>query len=201
MKEVLQAKTDVLIGELPQYHSKKYVTQKDSDIVFEECGKMQFNFEKFKKLISYIISRCEHKKDAGKTVIVKLAYFSDFNFYEKYERSITGETYLKYERGPYPTHINDLLNDMLSNNELTLKKIPHKGRDLHKYSLTNSPDITCFTPEELGVINETIDKLGDLTATQISKYSHGDMPWLAAEDNEELDYEYVFYRDEEYEVS
>lgn len=54
--------------------------------------------------------------------------------------------------------------------------------------------------KELSVINEVIDKLSDMSAKEISEYSHGDMPWRIAEDNEDLDYEYVFCRDPEYTV-
>ncbi|RAP46464.1 MAG: hypothetical protein BZ136_07600 [Methanosphaera sp. rholeuAM74] len=162
---------------------------------------MEFNPEKFKALISYIISRCENKKNVGKTVIIKLAYFSDFNFYEKYEKSITGETYLKYERGPYSSHVDQLLKTMKDNNEFTEKIVPFKGKELHKYYLTDKTDITPLSHNELITIDEVVDKLSDMTATRISDYSHGDMPWLATEDNGELDYEFVFYRDEEYEAT
>ena len=48
---------------------------------------MKFDKEKFKCLLSYIINRCENKKNVGKTVICKLLYFSDFNYYEKFETS------------------------------------------------------------------------------------------------------------------
>ena len=47
---------------------------------------------------------------------------------------------------------------------------------------------------------DVIDKLGNYSAKEASNYSHGDMPWMIAEDNDELDYEYVFYRDPEYSV-
>lgn len=45
---------------------------------------MDFNNEKFKTVLSYIIYRCENKDNVGKTIICKLLYFSDFNDYEKY---------------------------------------------------------------------------------------------------------------------
>ena len=162
---------------------------------------MKFNTEKFKSLISYIIRKCENKENAGKTVIVKLAYFSDFNFYELYEKSITGATYLKYERGPYPPYIDTLITNMMDNNEIIIKKEQFQGKDIYKYYLTYEPDTTLLTKDELATIDEVIDKYSDWTANRISEYSHGDMPWLAAEYNEELDYEFVFYRDEEYEAS
>ena len=50
------------------------------------------------------------------------------------------------------------------------------------------------------VINDVIDKLSGMFASEISEYSHGDTPWRISKDQQLLDYEYVFYRDEEYSV-
>lgn len=83
---------------------------------------MEFKKEKFKTVLSYIINRCENKKNVGKTVICKLLYFSDFNYYEKYETSITNETYVKYERGPYPQHIDDIIDEMLDEELIIIHK-------------------------------------------------------------------------------
>ena len=162
---------------------------------------MEFNEDKFKAVLLYIINRCENKSNVGKTLICKLLYFLDFNYYEIYEESITNETYLKFERGPYPDHIDDVLNKMIENKEVIFKKEPYyNGTTIHKYYLTNVPDLSLLNTKELSVINNVIDKISDFSANEASKYSYGDMPWMIAEDNEELDYEYVFYRDPEYSV-
>lgn len=39
-----------------------------------------------------------------------------------------------------------------------------------------------------------------MNASQISEYSHGDMPWRATKDYEDINYELVFYRDPKYSV-
>lgn len=70
---------------------------------------MNVNMVKFKALISYIINRCKNK-NVGKTVICKLVYFSDFNHYEIYEKPITNETYIKFERDPLSKHFLDSIN-------------------------------------------------------------------------------------------
>ena len=36
-----------------------------------------------KNLILYILGKCGQRPNIGKTVLNKLLYFSDFNFYEK----------------------------------------------------------------------------------------------------------------------
>ena len=68
-----------------------------------------------------------------------------------------------------------------------------------RYNSLKEPEID-FTEDELNVINAVIEKLSKMNATQISEYSHGDMPWRAAEDYEIMKYSFVFYRDPKYRV-
>jgi hypothetical protein len=39
-----------------------------------------------------------------------------------------------------------------------------------------------------------------MNASQISEYSHGDVPWLTTDDKKIIDYEKVFYRTTPYSV-
>lgn len=165
-----------------------------------ELNEMEFNKEKFKTVLSYIINRCENKKNVGKTVLCKLLYFSDFDYYEKYESSITNETYIKYERGPFPNHFDEIIDEMVNEGILEVKKEPYFSTTIHKHYLNVVPDLSLLNTKELRVINDVIDKLSDMSARDVSEYSHGDMPWMVAEENDDLDYEYVFYRDPEYSV-
>ena len=162
---------------------------------------MKFNKEKFIAVLSYIVSRCENKSNVGKTVICKLLYFSDFNFYELYEKAITNETYIKFERGPFPDHFKSITDEMINKGDLIISKQPYHGdTTIHKYYLSKTPDLSLISTKELSVINDVIDKHADKSAAEFSDYSHGDMPWAIADDNDILDYEYVFYRDPEYSV-
>lgn len=52
-----------------------------------------------------------------------------------------------------------------------------------------------LTAIELKHIDRVLDKLSDKTATELSDYSHKDVPWITAENI--IDYESVFYRTEE----
>ena len=161
---------------------------------------MEFNKEKFKTVLSYVINRCENKANVEKEFICKLLYFSDFNYYEKYETSITHETYIKYERGPYPQHIDEVIDEMLDEGLLKIEKKPYFRATIHKHYLQEVPDLSLLNTKELSVINNVIDKISGMSAKEVNEYPHGDMPWMIAEDNEDLDYEYVFYRDPEYTV-
>ncbi|KYK33400.1 MAG: DUF4065 domain-containing protein [Theionarchaea archaeon] len=49
--------------------------------------------------------------------------------------------------------------------------------------------ISLLSAKELEVINETLERLSSMNATQISAYSHLDIPWKVTEDKEIIDYE------------
>ena len=69
-----------------------------------------------------------------------------------------------------------------------------------KYSSLTDPDISLLSSDEIQVMDDTINKLSHFYSEEISKYSHGDIPWRLAKDGETLNYEAVFYRDPEYSV-
>ena len=46
--------------------------------------------DKFKNVLLYILERCAGKPNIGETVLYKLLYFCDFNYYELYEEHLTG---------------------------------------------------------------------------------------------------------------
>ncbi|MDR3291710.1 MAG: SocA family protein [Methanobrevibacter sp.] len=159
---------------------------------------MNLNTEKMKTIIHYIIKKTENKKNCGKTVLYKLLYFSDFNHYELYEKLITNETYLKFPKGPVPKHMNDLLDELIIEKKI-IKKENLVGKHIQQQFLSSSePNTSKISSNELTIINNVINDLGDMNATKISDYSHGDKPWRVAKSFEELEPEYVFYRDHPY---
>jgi len=159
---------------------------------------MDFNKEKFKNVLHYIIYKCGFKRNVGKTVLFKLLYFSDFNFFELYEKSLTNESYRKLQRGPAPVHFDLAISELVTEEKInvTTKKLS-LGKVMYSYTSLKEPS-SYLTPEELSVIDDVILHLSDMTASQISEYSHGDMPWRATDDGEIIDYGFVFYRYPEY---
>ena len=62
----------------------------------------QKNLSKFKEVLLYILKKVGSKPNVGESVLYKLLYFIDFNFYEKYEEQLIGATYIKNNYGPTP---------------------------------------------------------------------------------------------------
>ena len=69
-----------------------------------------------------------------------------------------------------------------------------------KYLPLKLPDLSKLNEDERNMIDYVLLKLSDMNATQISEYSHKDVPWLTTEDGGIIDYESVFYRTPEYSV-
>ncbi len=159
----------------------------------------KFNEKKFKEVLLYILSQTTGKLNVGETVLYKLLYFCDFNYYEKYREHITGATYIKNHYGPTPTDFKKVIQKNLGK-EIAIDKNKFKGFDQTRYLALRAPDLREINGAEKEIIDDVISRLGSMTATQISKYSHDDTPWLATKDGEVIDYQLVFYRSPAYSV-
>jgi len=161
-----------------------------------------FNKEKFKQVLHYIISKTGCFPNVGKTVLFKMLYFSDFDYYEINEEPITGEVYIKLPQGPAPKHFNEILEELKSEKKVKefKRNIGKHKENLIKFVSLIEPIIDKLNIKEKEQIDNVLQKLSAMNATQVSGYSHEDIPWKATEDKKEIDYEFVFYRDETYSV-
>lgn len=153
----------------------------------------QKKLEKFKEVLLYILKKVGSKPNIGETVLYKLLYFIDFNFYEKYEEQLIGATYIKNNYGPTPKEFNKIVNKM-EGKELVKIKDKYFQYPQTKYLPLREPDLTKLKASEIKIIDEVLERLSDMNASQISDYSHNDVPWLTTEDGQIIDYEAVFYR-------
>lgn len=161
-------------------------------------GKMELNKNKFKNLLHYIISKSGFLV-VGKTLLHRLLYFSDFNYFEIYEKSLTNETYKRLPHGPLPVHFELAIFELEKEGKINADSRSGGDMSQFRYVSLKEPE-NDFTEEELNVVDEVIEKLSKMDAAQINEYSRGDMPWRAAEDYEIMKYSFVFYRDPKYRV-
>jgi len=166
--------------------------------LLDKSNAPEFNRNKFRELILYIASRCGAKPNVGKTVLYKLSYFSDFDFYELYGRPLTGMSYRKIAHGPAPIKFEEVLDEMIKNDEIRMFDTEYKGKNQIRFIPTNKDG--SLTTEERQVVNNVISRLSDMNATQISNYSHDDAPWLLTTDKEIIDYISVYNRSQDYSV-
>ena len=155
----------------------------------------QKNLDKFREVLLYVLSQVGAKPNVGETVIYKLLYFIDFNYYEKYEEQLIGATYIKNTFGPTPVEFKKLVDDMIKKGELIEIKSKYFNNDQKKYLAVREPNLAkSLNAQELKHIDEVLAQLSDKNASELSAYSHQDVPWIVTEKGKPIDYETVFYR-------
>lgn len=153
---------------------------------------------KLKNVLLYILEHCAGKPNVGETVLYKLLYFCDFNYYELYEEHLSGAKYRKLPYGPVPQHLDAIVNEMIGKGQLKRVKTAYHGYPQTRYLPLEKADLTELLASEKEIIDRVIEQMSDWSAAAISNYSHKDMPWLASKDGEEINYELAFYREAPY---
>lgn len=138
---------------------------------------IQFTFNKEKALNAILyIAQNLNRRDFHK--IFKILYFSDREYLARYGTTITGDCYIAMEAGPVPSKVYDIfkivrgdsymkddsLNEYFSVQDWMFIE-PRKGADLRKMS-----------PNEINVIDECVQKFGELSYDEIKEKSH-DVAW------------------------
>lgn len=204
----LQQLSLVLGFSLDDFISKNFSVSKDvegkaeakSEKANERISVPTLQVSKFKNVLLYILERCAGKPNVGETVLYKLLYFSDFNYYELYEEHLTGAKYSKLPYGPVPQKLDAIIGQMMEKGMIKRIKTEYYGKIQTRYIPLAKADLTELKASEKEVIDRVIEQMSDWSASAISSYSHKDMPWLASKEGEEINYELAFYRDAPFSV-
>lgn len=179
------------------------LTEEKEQKEIKRSAKMpKFNKDKFKQVLLYILEKCGAKANVGETVLYKLLYFADFDYYELYEDYLTGSAYRKIAYGPAPCDFQKTVEEMIKEGQLKKVTADYHGKAQKKYLPLVRAEIDKWnwTAKEKEVIDNVIERLSGMDATSISDYSHDDIPWEVSQDKEIIDYESVFYRKPSYSV-
>lgn len=204
----LQRFSLVLEFSLDDFMSKDFSVSQDVEMKEEQKAKKEeerisiptLQINKFKTVLLYMLERCAGKPNVGETVLYKLLYFSDFNYYELYEEHLTGAKYRKLPYGPVPQKLDTIIGQMIEKRQLQRVKTEYHGYPQIRYLPLEKADLTGLKASEKEVIDKVIEQMSDWSAAAISSYSHGDKPWKASKDGEEINYELAFYRRPPYSI-
>lgn len=176
--------------------------EKGCKISKKEPPPLHFNKEKFKQVLLYILDRCGAKANVGETVIYKLLYFVDFNFYELFEEYLTGESYRKISYGPAPCHFKKVVEEMIEEGQIKKITTEYHGMPQKKYLPLVDADINewKWSAREKDIIDKVIEELSGKDAATIKDYSHRDIPCEVTKEKGIINYETVFYRTTPYSV-
>jgi len=160
----------------------------------------QKNIEKFKQVLLYVLEKTAGKPNVGMTVLYKLLYFIDFDYFEKYEKQFMGLTYIKNHHGPTPREFVKVIDGMKESGELEEVKSRYFTFEQRKFLPHQHADLSGLSAQEIAMVDSVLMRYADRSAKELSALSHEDTPWIAAEEGKSMEYEHVFYRPEKLSV-
>ena len=156
----------------------------------------KLNEEKYKNVILYLAKNVGQNGVWGKKKMYKLLYFLDFDFFEKYEKPVTGDIYHKLLMGPAPSYFDAIALELKNKGLLQIStgRTGNGYKDAVVYKSLIDPDEKVFSKEEKKMMDRVIKLYGDKTGKQLEILTHKEAPYLAVGENEEMPLELAHYR-------
>lgn len=154
---------------------------------------MIFNENKFRNAVLFFLNHCNNAK-LGKTKLLKLFYFLDFGFYQKYKRSITGSTYVKYKYGPIPTEAERIFRQLQKENQVISFQKTFHGKSQTRYEALAEFNSGIFNPEELDFMWAIARFFSPHNAADMKAIAHSETPWRVTLQGEYVSYELAAMR-------
>jgi uncharacterized phage-associated protein len=158
---------------------------------------MAYSSQKMQHVILFFLERINNVH-LGRTKLMKLLYYVDFDHYEKHGRLVTGATYKKLPHGPVPEQAGDLIQQMnragLVRTVVARIKTNAKDYEQHRLIAQSRFDASKFSGDELQTLERVAKDWEDATASDIEAASHAEAPWANTKDRALIDYELAYYR-------
>jgi uncharacterized phage-associated protein len=155
-----------------------------------------FKEDKFKETVLFLLSLYPDKSIKGKKKLAKLLYFIDFNFFEAYEKSVTGASYRAWPMGPVPQELDEMLKD-LGKSDLDITTRPTGlDNDVVVFKLKKDKGIKqkLLSTQEQKIIQKVFKDYGAMSGKLLETITHSEAPYNAVAPGEHIPYELAFYR-------
>lgn len=156
---------------------------------------MTINQKKYENAILYLCQKLDGEV-RGKKKLAKLLYFADFDFYEKNQRSITGDVYRALPMGPFPTALDTITDAMTKSKVMIVDQVEEREgyNPTEMYRSLGKSDLSVFDKGETEMLDRVAVKYGHLNGKQLEELSHAEAPYIGTELRKEIPYELAFYR-------
>lgn len=157
----------------------------------------QENIEKFEQIFLYILNKIGAKPNINHTTLQKILYLIDFNYYELFEEQLMGLKYKKISSSLVLVDFENLIKNMKKQN--AIEEISTKNFNIHKikYLPVIKPILSLLSAQDLLYIDKELSKFSDKDDKELLDFIKKDIPFLGANTEDILEYEAVFYRNDE----
>jgi hypothetical protein len=153
---------------------------------------MQFDPNKFKALLHYVVWKAGDKDGFGATKLYKVLWFSDARSYMIQGQPITGEKYIREKYGPLPTHALAVIKELADDRSIRVWNDTYFNKPIRHFHSLRLPDKLSLNDRQREIIEYWIKHIADdHTAESISEESHN-YAWEIAKLGEEIPYHAIF---------
>lgn len=157
---------------------------------------IQYDERKLGELILYVSRKSADDPDFGATKLNKILYFADFLAYGYWGVPITGAEYQHLPQGPAPRRLIPVRDQLVSEGALAIQEVQVLGGWTQKRTVyLREPNLESFRGREIALVDQVIDALRGVNATQASFLSHAEVGWKATRDGQTIEYDTVFLSD------
>lgn len=154
---------------------------------------INMNKEKYENAILYFLETVNNAY-LGKVKLMKLLYYLDFDHFERYGASVTGDTYLNKAAGPVPENGDAILQEMKDKGLIEIHTEQIIDFVKYQYLPRTSCNLRAFALTEAEMLYEIAEKWRLHSRAEIVEASHGEAPWIATRADEPIPYALAYYR-------
>ena len=150
-------------------------------------GGRSFSKERLGAMMAYIASKGH---DIYRTNLNKLLFYGDLTAYYLRGKGISGAAYLNMPYGPVPEAVDEVANDLAAMGVISRINAPEFGSGARRITKGERPGPELST-EEMEILDWVLDNYGNMSASEISEYSHQEKAYKFTRPLEPIAYEYA----------
>ncbi len=165
-------------------------------ISFEELESGESpKYEKYKQMI---LAFLRMSKSVTKTKLAKLVYLSDFAWFYSHLQSMSGMQYRKIKYGPVPDAYFRALDELEEDGKIVIDRKNADGKEMLIISESDSnkkQKLGDISSNEASLMKEIYKKWKDKKTAEIVNFTHNQLPYLMADDEEIVSYALITQED------
>jgi transcriptional regulator with XRE-family HTH domain len=150
-----------------------------------ERGEMP-NYEKYKQMILVYLRMNPY---LTKTKLAKLLYFADFSWYYHHLASMSGMEYRKIQYGPVSDAYFRLVDEMRDAGEIDIDPQAEGALHISQTAAGAKHPVDLVSSEESTLMSKINAKWKNKRTAEIVSYTHKQLPFMFADENEIVSYE------------
>lgn len=150
---------------------------------------MSYDNKKLENAILYFVTECQNQH-LGRTKLMKLLYYLDFDHFERELKPVTGARYRNLEHGPVPVEAPMMIRALENSDMLDVEETS----TFHRFRAHQSPDLSVFTESELETMRNVAATWRDASTRDIEDASHAEAPWRLTAHRDDVPWEFARMR-------